>query len=72
MVTQATLLNSATATPEPSTGSIRHMTARIRNHWSKDERVDRQHQALLFQQQLLQMCGLVPTDGLDDVITVAR
>ncbi|WP_425613863.1 hypothetical protein NA78x_003707 [Anatilimnocola sp. NA78] len=48
------------------------MTARIRNHWSKDEKVDRQHQALLFQQQLLQLCGLVPSDGLEDVITVAR
>jgi len=72
MVSQVKILLKSSPAPEPTTGSIQNMTARIRNHWSKDEKVDRQHQALLFQQQLLQMCGLVPSDGLEDVITVAR
>lgn len=71
MVSQAQLTRPAPVA-EPSLGSIRHLTARIRNQWSADEKLDRQHQAYLFQQQLLQVCGLVPSEGLEDVITVAR
>jgi hypothetical protein len=71
MVTQAKLPRPV-ATPEPDTGSIQHMAARIRNQWSRDEKQDRRHQAYLFQQQLLQACGLVPSEGLEDVITVAK
>ncbi len=71
MVTQANLPRTSTSI-EPSTGSIQHMAARIRNQWSRDEKQDRRHQALLFQQQLLQACGLVPSDGLEDVITVTK
>ena len=62
----------STHTTEPSTGSIRDMAARIRNQWSRDEKQDRRHLAYLFQQQLLQTCGLVPSEGLEEVITVAR
>ena len=72
MVTQAQHSRPVPVAAEPSVGSIRNMTASIRNQWSADEKLDRQHQALLFQQQLLQMCGLVPSDGLADVITVAH
>jgi hypothetical protein len=71
MVTQAKLPRPV-ATPEPDTGSIQNMAARIRNQWSRDEKQDRRHQAYLFQQQLLQACGLVPSEGLEDVITVAK
>jgi hypothetical protein len=74
MVTQTpkSRLLPHTSQQEPTSGSIQHMAARIRNHWTADERLDRQHQALLFQQQLLQACGLVPSDGLEEVITVAQ
>jgi hypothetical protein len=72
MVTQATKFAHTAPAPEPTLGTIRNQAARIRNQWSKDEQIDRQHQALLFQQQLLKLCGLVPSDGLSDVITVAR
>jgi hypothetical protein len=71
MVTQA-LKSAPQEKVEPTLGTIRNQAARIRNQWSKDEQLDRQHQALLFQQQLLKLCGLVPTDGLADVITVPR
>ena len=71
MVTQVQNL-SRQSTIEPTVGTIRNQAARIRNQWSKDEQLDRQHQALLFQQQLLKLCGLVPSDGLEDVITVSR
>jgi hypothetical protein len=72
MVTQAKLSRPTQNTIEPTTGSIRNMTARIRNQWTRDEEQDRRHQAYLFQQQLLQACGLVPSEGLEDVITVAK
>jgi hypothetical protein len=72
MVTQATSTQSFAPVAEPSVGAIRNQAARIRNQWSPDERLDRQHQALLFQQQLLKLCGLVPSDGLEDVITVSH
>jgi hypothetical protein len=72
MVTQAFQTRHTAPVAEPSLGAIRNQAARIRNQWSRDERLDRQHQALLFQQQLLQLCGLVPSDGLDEVITVSR
>jgi hypothetical protein len=72
MVTQAKLSRPAATTTEPTTGSIQNMAARIRNQWSRDEKQDRRHQAYLFQQQLLQACGLVPSEGLEDVITVAK
>ena len=72
MVTQVKQSPSTTQTAEPTTGSIRTMAARIRNQWTRDELQDRRHMAYLFQQQLLQTCGLVPSEGLEDVITVAR
>lgn len=72
MVSQAKLPREITATAEPTTGSIRNMAARIRNQWSQDEKQDRRHQAYLFQQQLLRACGLVPSGGLEDVITGAQ
>jgi hypothetical protein len=72
MVTQAKLSRPTETTTEPTTGSIRNMTARIRHQWTRDEEQDRRHQAYLFQQQLLQACGLVPSEGLEDVITVAK
>lgn len=72
MVTQASPSRSTSVTAAPDTGSIKHMTARIRNQWSSDEKLDRRHQALLFQQQLLQACGLASQGGLEDVITVAK
>lgn len=72
MVTQAHRTNPTASVVEPSVGVIRNQAARIRNQWTPDERIDRQHQALLFQQQLLKLCGLVPSDGLEDVITVSR
>lgn len=72
MVTQAKLPRPTQITNEPTTGSIRNMTARIRNQWTRDEEQDRRHLAYLFQQQLLQACGLVPSEGLQDVITVAK
>jgi transposase len=72
MVTQAIPSHTAHVSDAPNTGSIKHMTARIRNQWSSDEKLDRRHQALLFQQQLLQACGLASKDGLEDVITVAK
>ena len=71
MVTQAQVL-TATPTAEPTANSIRNMAARIRKEWSPDEKQDRRHQAYVFQQQLLRACGLVPSDGLEDVITVAQ
>jgi hypothetical protein len=70
MVTQAKTLTRVSNVAEPTTGSIQNMAARIRNQWSRDEKQDRRHQALLFQQELLRACGLVPSDGLPDVITV--
>lgn len=72
MVTQFKQSPSTAPTTEPTTGSIRNMAARIRNQWTRDELQDRRHLAYLFQQQLLQACGLVPSEGLEDVITVAR
>jgi hypothetical protein len=72
MVTQARKSSHTAPAPEPTLGTIRNQAARIRNQWSKDERVDRQHQAYLFQQQLLKLCGLVPSEGLEDVITVSH
>jgi len=71
MVSQANTLSRPALTQEPTVGSIRNMAARIRNQWTADEKVDRQHQAWLSQQQLLRACGLMPGE-LDDVITVAR
>lgn len=72
MVTQVKQSPSTTHSAEPTTGSIRNMAARIRNQWTRDEKQDRRHMAYLFQQQLLQTCGLVPSEGLEDVITVAQ
>ncbi len=72
MVSQVNKSRHTAPLPEPTTGSIRNMTACIRNQWSRDEQIDRKHQAYLFQQQLLRACGLVPNGGLEDVITVAR
>lgn len=71
MVTQANTLRRPGLIEEPTVGSIRNMTARIRNHWTADEKIDRQHQAYVSQQLLLRACGLIPGE-LDDVITVAR
>ena len=71
MVSQAISSRPTTIPAEPTVGSIRNMAARIRNQWSADEKLDRQHQAYLFQQELLKACGLVPSEGLQDVITVA-
>jgi len=72
MVSQVKKSSVVAPSPEPSVGSIRNMTARIRNQWSSDEKQDRRHLAYLFQQQLLQVCGLVANEDLEDVITVAR
>jgi hypothetical protein len=72
MVSQVNSLRRPGIIEEPTVGSIRNMTARIRNQWTSDEKVDRQHQAYLSQQQLLQACGLIPGGELEDVITVAR
>ena len=71
MVTQATLPSTPSNT-EPTTGAIRNQAARIRNQWTPTEKEDRRHQAYLFQQELLRACGLVPSEGLEDVITVAQ
>ena len=72
MVSQVKKSPIVALTTEPSVGSIRSMTAHIRNQWSPDEKQDRRHLAYLFQQQLLQACGLVANEDLEDVITVAR
>jgi hypothetical protein len=72
MVSQVKKSPAVASIPEPSVGSIRNMTARIRNQWSPDEKQDRRHLAYLFQQQLLQACGLAANQDLEDVITVAR
>lgn len=72
MVSQASTLRRPLLIEEPTVGSIRNMTARIRNEWTVDEKIDRQHQAYLGQQQLLRACGLIPVGELEDVITVAR
>lgn len=72
MVTQVKKSPAIAPTTEPTVGSIRNMTASIRNQWSSDEKQDRRHLAYLFQQQLLQVCGLVANEDLEDVITVAR
>jgi hypothetical protein len=71
MVTQATLPSTPSNT-ELTTGAIRNQAARIRNQWTPAEKEDRRHQAYLFQQELLRACGLVPSEGLEDVITVAQ
>lgn len=72
MVTQANTLRRPILIEEPTVGSIRNITARIRNQWSAEEKTDRKHQAYLCQQQLLRACGLIPGGELEDVITVAR
>ena len=72
MVTQATTLRHPEINAEPTVGAIRNQTARIRNRWSADEKIDRQHQAYLSQQQLLRACGLIPGGEIEEVITVAR
>lgn len=72
MVTQANTLRPLGLIEEPTVGSIRNQTARIRNHWTADEKLDRQHQAYVSQQLLLRACGLIPGGEIEDVITVAR
>lgn len=72
MVTQVQNTRRSVLIEEPTAGSIRHMTARIRNQWSTDEKLDRQHQAYVSQQLLLRACGLIPGGEIEDVVTVAR
>ncbi|WP_254508334.1 hypothetical protein [Anatilimnocola floriformis] len=72
MVTQAKPTRPTTSTAEHTNGSILSEAARIRNQWSANEKLDRRHQAYLFQQQLLRAVGLASSDGLEEVITVAQ
>jgi hypothetical protein len=71
MVSQVNNLRRLKLIQEPTLGSIRNRAAQIRDHWTADEKIDRQHQAWVSQQRLLRACGLIPGE-LEDVITVPR